>query len=154
LPELDIKQNYLMKKAMIQVFNNRVPNNYTSNEWQSPSINKAYNQLQYHKHALACGRHVELFVGSSALQKTASSSLKLIIEDQMFESMEIGYPDQSKIVFTERLNDRSSSLLNYIKGYYAIKNDQSMQRALQNALHDHDDIGSVIGIWSKEYKMS
>lgn len=158
LPELDVKQCHMLKRAIEQEFNSNVPDNYISTEWQSNAKRsvpnrKIYDVNQYHKHAVACGRHTEAMFGYSARQKIAAARTKLIIHpDQVNKSIEFGETSNITDLFIRRFHDKSPSVTNYVRGYYALNLDTKLRNSIP--LHKCNDIRSVVGLWAKKYRMT
>lgn len=108
----------------------------------------------YSNYATACGRHPELSLGVSAVQKNKIFQFGGAIELNSNNNIMQSVSPIANPTLLEKLKDKDPMALNYIKGMYYIVGDSGFQEHLnENALRKPNKIFSLKPNFSKFYNL-
>lgn len=141
LPELDVKQSHLLRKAMVKLLGENIPDGFSTTEW--PNVRGKDFEFKYHTHALGCGRHGEMITGISTRQKIDVTNTNVLFDNVY--SIDAIITGQNLKNFHSRLAKKNQPAINFLKGIHDIKNNS----AIKPILKDEGDIKSIYGLWNK-----
>lgn len=153
-PVLHLKQSHLLANAM-----NQMPMKFQDGDdaeelLGTRSIAGAVQPKNYLAFSAACGRHQELTIGVSTLQKNKThqygSTIQLSLNKNPMHTIAPG----ANPVLLEKLKDKDPMAMNYIKGaYYLTQDSEFTQHLNENALKKPGAIFSLKPNFSKFYNL-
>lgn len=145
LPELDVKQCYMLRRAMLREMKGNISDGFNTAAWVD--VKSSDFSTRYHIHALGCGRHGEVISGISVKQKTDGFNTNIIFDDySLVDAIPTGEYAKN---FYGRLVKRERTATNYLKGLIEIKSELSSCKDINKALNYSNGIKTVAGIWGK-----
>lgn len=145
-PVLNLKQSHLLKRAL-----NQLPQQYKNGD-QAETIFPP-GRSGYQAFSQACGRHVELSIGVSALQKQVHKNFTGIKTDA---SHNVASTDLTKAepILIEKFNAGDSIAVKYVKGLYNIVQEKPFKEFMNAfALTQPDRILQTVPVYSKPYNL-
>lgn len=152
-PVLHLKQSHLLANAM-----NQMPMKFQdgddAEDFLSPRLNGNVDRHNYLMFAAACGRHPELTTGVSAVQKNKTVQYGAAIQINLDQSMVQTVLPSGNPALVEKLKDKDTMAMNYLKGLHYIAADFGFKTHLnENALVNLNSILTLKPNFSKFYNL-
>ena len=153
-PVLHLKQSHLLANVMNQMLMKFQDGDDAEELMGIRSIADKVQAKNYMAFSTACGRHQELTVGVSSLQKNKlhqyGSSIQLSLDKNIMQTIAPG----ANPMLVEKLKDKDPMAMNYIKGVHYLAQDSSFIHHLnENALKKPGAIFSLKPNFSKFYNL-
>lgn len=152
-PVLHLKQSHLLANTM-----NQLPMTFRdgdkAEDCLSPRVKGQVDRHNYLRFAAACGRHQELTMGVSTIQKNKIGQYGAAIQINLDQSMVQTVLPSANPLLVEKLKDKDPLAMNYIKGLHYIGSDFGFKAHLnENALLIPNTILSLKPNFSKFYNL-
>ena len=147
-PVINLKQSHLAKRALKHLQQSGQDRN-----WSNASENRNNGAVKYRAWAKVVGRHDELTIGISHLQKQINGG---IMNTQLRPESSIEEFDliNGESMLLAQLKNQDPTAINYVKGLYNLRSEQGFYKFLnENCLESPDQIFKTKQIWSKSYNL-
>lgn len=146
-PVMQLKQSHMLKRAL-----KKLPIQYKNGD-QAESMYPAGSSSAYRAFARACGRHDELNIGVSALQKHA---LKKFSDIGLSSTQNISETklETAEPFLLEKLKDRDATAIKYITGLYSIVQERPFREFMDAfGLLDPGEVLRTKPVYSKPFNL-